>query len=653
MIVKLPKALCNQIAAGEVVERPSSVVKELLENSIDAGAKNIVVEIKNAGKEMISIRDDGSGIEEDDFDLVFERNATSKIRTIEDVYNVASLGFRGEALASISSVAKVVLISRHKSSPLGKKMIYYGGEVKQLEDLACSQGTNITVSDIFYNTPARYKFLKSDASEKSKIMFVMINMALSYPNISFTMISNGKEEFRTSGKGDLKECIEILFEKDFAKSLIPINASQNDIEISGFLASPEYSRGNRQAQYIFVNGRIIASKFLTRVIESSYEGMMMKRRYPAFIVKIDVPPSMVDVNIHPQKLEVKFDREDIIESLLFNTLRNALVGRRISREARIDRISASKDVKNTLEYEIDKGFKEYLQSDVSEDIPDGGALNWAGVDVSEYLNDDKFENDEFRDDESISDIGGSREYTEVITENREISFNENDTKEFLKTSPESIEKQYLEEIIQKKRGYGEIIDKEVNYDDFKVIGQVLKTFIVCESGNSVYYIDQHAAHERVLFERFYKAFKEKKVENQMLIEPIEYRANLAELDSVNMAMEFLTSLGVEIEKTSDRDYLIKSLPVFGEMISPDEIVDIIDKYYIDRGKTYHKYFMDKIISQSCRAAIMSGYVMNEIEMKDLINMLKECDNPHSCPHGRPTTIEMKRSDFDKLFKRVV
>ncbi len=676
MIIKLPKSLSNQIAAGEVVERPASVVKELVENSIDSGAKNIIIEIKNAGKESINIKDDGSGIEEDDFELVFERNATSKIKTIEDVYNIASLGFRGEALASIASVSKVVLISRHESSPLGTKVIYYGGEIKESQNLAFSKGTSITVSDIFYNTPARYKFLKSNASEKSKIMSVMTNMALSYPEIAFTVISNGKEEFRTSGKGDLKETVEILFEKDFAKALIPVEKEQNNIKVSGFLASPQYSRGNRAGQYIFVNGRIVTSKFLNRVIESAFDGMMMKRRYPAYIIKIDLPANMVDVNIHPQKLEVKFDREDIIESLLFNTLRNALVGRRISREANLNRISAAKNIeikeelpleesknkvnfesayendnetknevnnieeyKNTQEYIIDTGYKEYIQSEASELRDD---FDFSTIDETESFETSEDVYFTEKEDKSIVDRGALKWSGGDINE-----------KEDIKVDAESIEKQYLEEIIRKKRGYDEVYDEDINYDDFKIIGQVLKTFIVCECGTSVYYIDQHAAHERVLFERFYKAFQEKKVENQMLIEAMEYRASLSELDSIESAMDFLIELGVEIEKISDRDYLIKSLPVFGEMISKDEIVDIIDKYYLDKGKTYHKYFIDKIISHSCRSAIMSGDDLNHIQMQDLINMLKVCDNPHSCPHGRPTTIEMKRSDFDKLFKRIV
>ncbi len=254
MIIKLPQSIANQIAAGEVVERPSSVVKELVENSIDSGARNIVLEIANAGKDVISIRDDGCGIEESDLPLVFERNATSKIKSIEDVYNVVSLGFRGEALASISSVSKIVLISRHQDSPLGKKIIFYNDEIKESQDLAASKGTTITVSDLFYNTPARYKFLKSNASEKASIMSIMTNMALSYPDISFSVISDDREEFRTTGRGDLEEVIKLLFERDFAKALIPVESEQNDIKISGFIANPQYTRGNRSRQFIFVNG---------------------------------------------------------------------------------------------------------------------------------------------------------------------------------------------------------------------------------------------------------------------------------------------------------------------------------------------------------------------------------------------------------------
>ncbi len=681
MIIKLPQSIANQIAAGEVVERPSSVVKELVENSIDSGARNIVLEIANAGKDMISIRDDGCGIEESDLPLVFERNATSKIKSIEDVYNVMSLGFRGEALASISSVSKIVLISRHQDSPLGKKIIFYNDEIKESQDLAASKGTTITVSDLFYNTPARYKFLKSNASEKASIMSIMTNMALSYPDISFSVINDDREEFRTTGRGDLEEVIKLLFERDFAKALIPVESEQNDIKISGFIANPQYTRGNRSRQFIFVNGRIVHSKLVNRAIENAYEGMLMKRRYPAYVIKLDLPVNMIDVNIHPQKLEVKFDREDMVESLLYNAVRNALVNRRISRQADLNRISSYDSSLDSSSYE-NVASEEKADFDLAgeEEIVDSYGMGdsdetlelakMLSEDSEEFMEDRKERYEDSDDEEFIESneeslssntiskgalnwVSSYSYEKEMPSENSNASNSQIQKKEFKPKSIENIEEYYLREMLNSKKSYGEEYSTDVNYDDFKLIGQVLNTFLVCECGTSVYYIDQHAAHERVLFERFYKEFKEKRVENQMLLEPIEYVANLAELDSVEKAIDFLISLDVEIERVDEKTWLIKSVPVFRDPIDADELVDIIDKYAYDRGETYHRYFIDKIIMQSCKSAIKSGDVLNHIQMQDLINMLKKCENPHSCPHGRPSTIEMKRSDFDKLFKRIV
>lgn len=675
MIIKLPKSLCNQIAAGEVVERPSSVVKELVENAIDAGARNIVLEFVNAGKESISIRDDGSGIEESDLPLVFERNATSKIRSIEDLYNVQSLGFRGEALASISSVAKITLISRHKDSSLGKKIVYYNDEVKESRDLACSQGTSIVVSDLFYNTPARYKFLKSSSSEKASIMLLMTNMALSYPEISFTVIADGSEEFRSTGRGSLEETVKLLFESDFAKALLPIEATNSGIRISGFVAAPQYSKGNRSRQFLFVNGRMVNSKWIGKVIESAYEGMMMKRRYPAYVIKIEVQPSMLDVNIHPQKLEVKFEREDILESLLFNLVRNVLVGRRISREADWKRVSSyeAPKVEPTPASEELSRFEVPLREEPGEfdeltefqdllgreeeaaelaPMPEERALQKAERDrraphwerkpaSSPKLREELLASD--ADSETEANAGARREA--IATKGSRAPEWE---------SADSIEEAYLNALKRSKQTAADREEQqELHYDDLQVIAQVFDTFLLCACKNSIYFIDQHAAHERVLFERFYKAFKEKKVEQQILMEPIVYTANPLELDGVERAMDFLQTLRVELERQTEKTWLIKSMPVFSEPILPEELIDMIDKYGADGGETYHRYFIDKIIMQACKAAIKAGDVLNHTQMQDLINMLKTCDNPHSCPHGRPTTIEMKRSDFDKLFKRVL
>lgn len=652
MIIKLPKSLCNQIAAGEVVERPSSVVKELVENAIDAGAKNILLEFKNAGKEMISIKDDGDGIPDSDLPLVFERNATSKISKIEDLYELRSLGFRGEALASISSVSKVVLISRHKDSPLGNKLVYYNGEVKESQSLAASKGTTLIVSDLFYNTPARYKFLKSGASEKASIMAVMIAFALSHPEISFTVLSDGQEEFRSSGRGSLEETIRLLFEREFSKALLPVDKEKNGVRIKGFIAAPDYSRGNRSRQFLFVNGRMVSSKFLTKAIENSYDGMMMKRRYPAYVLMIEIEPGMIDVNIHPQKLELKFEREDLIETLVYNLIRNTLLDRRISRHLDISKVSSyEKDdifIQNIAEEKTDLNHPEIVEESLENYTL--GSLEVPSAPFSDAFAEETI----FEEMLSDSDLSHTTQRQPTQTQPNFLTdaVDMNDSSTYSEGARRwetrgKIEENYLDSLRKEKS------DSALRYQDFKVLAQVLETFIVCESEGSVFFIDQHAAHERVLFERFYKMFKERAVEHQLLLEPVEYRAEAFELDRIEEAFSFLKSLGLEVERASEKIWKIHSMPVFLEAIRAEEMIDIIDKYAKDGRESYHKYFMDQIIMQSCKAAIKSGDLLNIVQMEDLIRMLGLCDNPHSCPHGRPTTIEMKRSDFDKIFRRVL
>lgn len=655
MIIKLPPEVSNQISAGEVVERPASVVKELVENAIDAGAKKIFVDIENAGKDFIRVSDDGHGILAEDISLLFERSATSKVKSIEDVYNVDSLGFRGEALASIASVSKIQLNTRHKDEKLGKKVLFYNGEIQSINDIAINSGTSFTVFDLFYNTPVRLKFMKSSSTEKSKISSIMGMLAMSRPDISFTLNFDGKEVFSTNGNGNLKDVVLKIYGKELTTALNPIDVSTNDVNISGYIAKQEYNRGNRAYQFAIVNGRVVESPFIKKVMDEAYEGFMMKHRHPAYILVINLPPNMADVNIHPQKLELKFVREDILESLLYNTVRNALIRQEASRpvdisESIFPKTFLNTDKKNTEQIYIKELInrkdilkkhnlsEENAYSSTEKSIDTHFEKIKKPVLVSEKTASKKYEINQEK--ESIFD---PEEYKNLSSDKDLYENNDIKVPDFSDFLDE------FENDIRKKVPDGPVLDAE----NITIVGQLFKTFILCEAGDTAFLIDQHAAHERILFEKFYKDFKEKNIETQILIEPIEYRGNPAELDSLEGAMELFESIGVILEKKDELSWLIKSVPVFKNPISKEDISYIIESFTKNGEKSYHKAFLDAVIMKSCKSAIKSGDVLNEVQMRELLKKLYECDNPHSCPHGRPATIELKRKDFDKIFKRIV
>lgn len=635
MIVKLEPNVANQIAAGEVIERPSSVVKELIENSIDAGAKSIDVEILGAGRELIRVRDDGEGIEEADFPLVFQRSATSKIKKIEDVYSLMSLGFRGEALASIASVAKCDLSSAREGAPLGKKLSVAGGEVSGIEEINFKQGTEIRVRDLFYNTPVRYKFLKSDAVEKSRVIKIVSMLALSHPNLAFHLTVDGSEVLALKAGSNLRERLQAIYGRDFARALIPMSASANDIYLAGYLAGPEYSLGNRSRQFFIINGRVAEAEILKRALNEAYDGLLMKHRYQAYALTLDIPPHLVDVNCHPQKLEVKFQMEDIIYSLVYNACRNALIADRTEARAamqpsgserpkpqepepqehepqELKPIKVPGPTEESYEKRYLKQLLERVQAKKDEEV--------SPVKDESYLSYEK---------EMDPGLGEALAY-----ENEEVLPYLAGAVDLKPTRDEA--KPYL----------------SMDFSCMRIVGQALKTFIVLEKGDALYFVDQHAAHERVLFERFYKEFKEGRVVSQMLLQPFEMRVPLGEEGSYAEALDFFLSMGIEAEM-KDGAILVKALPVFGSIIGIEEMKHLIESY-LEHGKgAYSKNFVDAIIMRSCKAAIKSGDELNEFQMRDLLSMLSSCENPKTCPHGRPVVIELDRRFFDKLFKRIV
>lgn len=696
MIAILAPNVANQIAAGEVIERPSSVVKELIENSIDAGAGSIEVEILNAGRELIRVRDDGEGIEEADLPLVFRRSATSKITSLDDIYRLMSLGFRGEALASIASVARCDLSSTRRGASLGKKISIAGGVLSPAEDINFKQGTEIRVRDLFYNTPVRYKFLKSDAVEKGRLIKIVSMLALSHPSIALRLNIDGAEIFALRGNSNLKERVQALYGREFARALIPVHASSNDIEVSGYIAGPEYSLGNRSQQFFIINGRVAEADVLKKALNEAYDGLLMKHRHQAYVVTLTLPPQMVDVNVHPQKLEVKFDREDIIYSLLYNAARNALITDREEAGAGsalgfnyelssaehylVDCVSEAHEAsQQRAEFESREAaglpyahaFAQTEARPQPEPVPRGAGLSYS----SERAEDCKAAATQV---EATQEDSYEKRYLKQLIERMQLKREEEETESPIsaKTGDGLVsearriwEEGPLLHTEEEEWGsrLGDLLQNEdaplpgqeearpylkVDFSGMRIVGQALRTFIVLEDRTHLYFVDQHAAHERVLFERFYKEFKEGSIVSQMLISPYEIPVPRGEEGSYAEALDYFRSIGIEAEAEGDK-VLIKALPVFGEPISIEDMRQLWESF-LEYGKNaYNKNFVDMIIMRSCKAAIKSGDELNEIQMRDLLNMLSACQNPKTCPHGRPVVIELDRRFFDRLFKRIV
>ncbi len=710
MIIKLPENISNQIAAGEVVERPASVVKELVENSIDAGATKIIVEIVSAGKDLIKVSDNGKGVADEDIDLLFERHATSKIQKLEDIYNIYSLGFRGEALASISSVSKVLLVSKTESDSTAKKVIYYDGEIKSIERVAGTTGTTISVSDIFYNTPVRYKFLETNTREKSKILSLMTKLSLSRPDISFTMVVDGKEQFRTDGKGKLFNALHLIYGTELTSKIVEVNLDNDRIKLSGFISLPEYTRGNKAMQVIFVNGRYVESKELSKAITNAYDGLLMLHRHPAYFLNIELPSDAVDVNIHPQKIELKFENFSAISVKVHNLVKNSLYKYNQTRkvdmekmttfkkefadEARVsETISKIKEVsqKNNADRDfyipqddkiddivVDPVFDELFASEESladdravvsvvenDSATITGFTEQTGFDEEILVFDDIVESD-------VTLIGQAD-----VDELEKARRGEADNKDF---DYNLVDKDYLNAIIETKKSVIEqsfeaddIADEEIieiveeesieyvepelldrtMYDDLTVLGQLFSTFITAEKEDKAYFIDQHAAHERVMYEKFLEDFRSKRVPSQYLMEPYTYNFKYEDVDIIDNALEFLKSLDLDIEIIDDKTVEIKSVPVFDSPMSIDDLCYMLDSFKEKNEKSYEKLLLPSITMKACKAAVKANDVLTADEMSTLISSLKTSKNPNTCPHGRPVMFEITKKEFEKLFKRIV
>ena len=606
-IVILSEEIANKIAAGEVVERPASIVKELVENSIDAGATDIRVELEKGGCQSIKVVDNGSGIEHEDVALVFERHATSKIHNFDDIYSVASFGFRGEAMPSIASVARVELLTRRKDDLEGTRAILEAGAIKEITPAGCPEGTQISVTKIFAKVPARRKFLKTEATEQGLCLDAITRLALAHPEIRFKVLVNGRESFTAPEASDEAMRISMVLGDDFSAHCISINAQKDNVSLMGFISRPEFSKSNSKSIYLFVNKRFVRDNSITHAVLSAYRQVIEPRRYPAAVLFLDLPPQDVDVNVHPAKLEVRFKDSNSIYQLVSRSIAENLAGAETSKSSFVYRLSPAVEP-NKVDLLLRRKNKK---NSSSEAIPplDRVAPRPFGLFSRQNLQ------------QAISD-------------------------DLLKRSPvaENPEAPYQSDKAPAK--------EKINFLELSYLGQFANTYLVFAGSEGLVLLDQHAAHERILLEKLKKATPKQVISQSLLILEI-ISLTPAQITLFSECIDFLREIGLEIEIFGKDAIVVKAIPATLSEIKISEMIsDIADQLKEQNQMPSLEEKKEKILATlACRAAIKANNILSEAEAEALCNQLEETPYNLTCPHGRPITISFSLSEIERMFKR--
>ncbi|WP_304016350.1 DNA mismatch repair endonuclease MutL [Fenollaria timonensis] len=647
MIKVLSKETVEKIAAGEVIERPVSVVKELVENSIDAGATNIIIKIYDGGKRKISISDNGSGINREDVNLAFIKHSTSKIENVDDLYRIHTMGFRGEALASIKAISNVTLISKTEDEEIGSKISFFNGN-KRIENISTNKGTSIIVEDIFYNIPARKKFLKKDTYESNLINDLLYRLAIANPSIGFKYMNNDKLIFDLFSNQSLYERINSLYGYDTAINMKEVNIESDKFKIRGYISNNLLYRSNKKNQLLYINNRTVKNDAISKVINEAYKSTIPLNRFPIFFLFIDIDPSMLDVNIHPAKTEVKIQDMDELLILLNSNLKRVI-------NSDVELKIAFSDKKDDREEETKLNIVEKDEEDSDEAVIITYEDDTTTQDNSVYVKSNDTEYDKFISKED-SDRDENNEDIPVFDDDEfinDINLLQDRNKDIKMPSQE------YEEILifddEDKDDKNKIVMDEINIlDAYKIEGVLFNTFILLYDYNNdfVVMIDQHAAHERILYEEFSEKFKNSKVNSQYIegVSPIKLTVNEEEIIKENMNL--LNKFGFTIDIYPNHNVVVRSMPIiFGGNYSLDLIKDIIG--ILDEEKTnIYDYKVEKIMKYACKNAIKAGDKISNIEIDKLIENLKKCKYPTTCPHGRPSMIILKKNMIEKMFYRI-
>ena len=635
----LDQITIDKIAAGEVIERPASVVKELVENAIDAGATAVTVEIRDGGISFIRITDNGCGIPKDEVALAFLRHSTSKIRKVEDLMSVASLGFRGEALSSIAAVAQVELLTKTKDSLLGTRYVIEGGVEKKLEEAGAKDGSTFLIHNIFYNTPARRKFLKTAMTEASHIQELMVRLALSHPEVSFEFITNNQSKLHTSGNGKLKDVIYQVFGREITMNLLEVDEAAIGLKVTGFVGKPLVSRGNRNYENYYINGRYVKSNIISKAIEDAYKDFTMQHKYPFTVLHFTMNGNDLDVNVHPTKMELRFSNQQDVYNFVYQAVKNAISEKELIPRVELPQAKVemprnkseaipvkeqSKQETNQQSKPVEKNLDYFMQKMKER--------------VASYHN--QTSQAEVKD---IHEIHKPQEQNDRIRET--VSYN----KEPKERPAEIPQKEEQLNLFDEK-----LLSKEAT-PQHKIIGQLFDTYWLVEFHEELYIIDQHAAHERVLYEKTLRGMKDRDFTSQYLSPPIILNLSMQEANVLKEHMDTFANIGFEIEAFGGDSYAVRAVPDNLFSIAKKELfIEMLDNLADGiQTSVAPNLIAEKIASMSCKAAVKGNARLSAKEVEVLIQELLELDNPYHCPHGRPTIIAMTKRELEKKFKRII
>lgn len=639
----LDQKTIDNIAAGEVIERPASVVKELVENAVDAKANAVTVEIKDGGMTLIRVTDNGIGIPKDQVKTAFLRHATSKIRSVEDLLSVSSLGFRGEALSSISAVAQVELVTKTAESFSGVSYKIYGGEEEAFDDIGAPDGTTFLVKNLFYNTPARRKFLKSATTEAGYVEQMMVHIALSHPEISFKFIHNNKNKIYTSGNGKVKDIIYHIYGRDVAGALIPLEAQNEDVKVTGFVAKPYVSRGNRNYESYFINGRYIKSSIIYKAIEEGYRTFTMKHRYPFVCLDFKIDQELLDVNVHPTKMEIRFRNGREIYELVVDAVRAALLQKDLVQDV-LRETPKKKELPKTKEVKKPEPFEVNRRKEEVQKVDQQGQGVQQQVEKQRQAVQQQIEKPSHPVKKTLTASESSKNTKKPTYAG--LNYN-TQKKEFpqYKTDELSSNQMTLREdpvFSVQARPYR------------KILGQLFKTYWLIEYEDQLFIMDQHAAHEKVNYERLMKNFKEKEIYSQRLEPPMVVTVSMTEAEALTRYKDAFAGLGFTIESFGGNEYCIREVPAnlygIGER---DLFMELLDAVSQENGTLDTEVIASKIATMACKMSIKGNQRVSLMEVEHLLDELMKLENPYQCPHGRPTIIKMSKYEIDKKFKRIV
>lgn len=647
----LDQITIDKIAAGEVIERPASIVKELVENAIDANATAIVVEIKEGGISFIRISDNGCGIPREEVPIAFLRHATSKIRSANDLHSLSSLGFRGEALSSISAVSQVELITKTRESLLGTSYRIEGGREISMDDTGAPDGTTFLIRQLFYNTPARRKFLKTAVTEAGHVGDLLLRLALSHPDISFQFINNGQTKIHTSGNGNVKDVIYHVYGREIAAHLLAVQYETEGIRISGYIGEPLISRGNRNFENYFINGRYVKSNIVAKAIEDAYKDFSMQHKYPFTVLHIEMDKEKVDVNVHPTKMELRFSNQAYVYDSIFESISNALHRKELIPEVEI----VEPPKKTVTPVEIKKEtvpVKSVQQIDQKPVAATEKNLDYFMSKMRERV-------ESYHSQNSAAEVKNKQEIFKPEIQVKKIK----EAAVFRKEQEEHKEKIAVKNVVQKE------IPKEAKQLNFfdqqlldkketvyhKIIGQIFDTYWIVEFEDKMYIIDQHAAHERVLYEKTLKQMKSREYTSQMISPPIILNLTMKEAQIMRTHISRFLNIGFEIEEFGQDSFAVRGVPdnLF-HLARKELLMEMIDQMCQDLpGESLSNLIDEKIASMSCKAAVKGNMKLSFKEVEQLIQDLLLLENPYHCPHGRPTIIAMTEKELEKKFKRIV